>query len=95
MKREGRPHSAPRPRHDDALSLRLVEDVAARVVFLNEALEAGELGLARDIVRDLEEDLAAQVRRRKLSRCPVCGLNDWPGAIEKHVAVIHPERVAA
>ena len=94
MRREGRPHSAPR-RHDDAPTLRLVEDVTARVVYLNEALEAGDLGLARDIVRDLEDELVRQVRQKR-SRCPVCRLDlTWPGLVARHLAIVHPEEKAA
>jgi hypothetical protein len=94
MKREGRPYSAPRRRHDnDARSVRLVEDVAVRVVYLNEALECGDLGLARDIVRDLEDELMRRLPRRR-ARCPVCGLDcDWPGLVVKHMAIVHPEEV--
>ena len=94
MNSEGRRHSAPRPgQHDDAFSVGLVKAVTARVVYLNEALEAGDLGLAHDIVRDLEDELFARARRHR-ARCRVCGLDcGWPGLVEKHVGVVHPEEV--
>jgi hypothetical protein len=94
MNSEGRPYGAPRScHHDDDLSVRLVEDVTARVVRLNDALEDGDLDLARDIVRDLEEELVLRLPRRR-ARCPVCGIDcSWPGLVVKHMAVIHPEEV--
>ena len=92
MTHEGRPHGGPRTRHDIEI-VRLVRDVKARVVYLGEALDAGDFMLARDIARDLEDELAKRSPRTS-ARCPVCGLDcRWPGLVVKHVAIAHPEAV--
>ena len=92
MTHEGRPHGGPRTR-DEMEIVRLVRDVTARVVHLGEALDAGDFELARDIARDLEDELAKGTPRTS-TRCPVCGLDcRWPGLVVKHVAIVHPKAV--
>lgn len=45
--------------------VRLLQDVSARIVYLREALEDGDAGLAYAIAVDLEQDVVAELVRVK------------------------------
>jgi hypothetical protein len=65
-------------------------EVLARVVRLNDALTVGDVGLAAALGHDLAHDLATPVRRR--SACEECDLAfDFPGQLDEHVRVTHPD----
>jgi hypothetical protein len=75
----------------------LLEDVTARIIYLEESIEVGDYGLASDIARDLETDLAVEIARRRYPRrkpptwpCPHCGLV-WrsPGRLADHERIVH------
>ena len=64
----------------------------ASVIRIREAIEDGDLEYAAGLARDLEHDLAP---RRRRHRCPVCALPfEWPGLVQRHVAIVHPEHVS-
>lgn len=61
-------------------------DVAARVEWAIDAGEAGDVGAALDVLRDLLEEL---VPAQLPSKCPECGLPMWPGQLPRHLSVVH------
>lgn len=61
-------------------------EILARVVRGREALEDGDLELARKTLAALEADL----RPRRVV-CPECGLDcRWPGLLDEHLRAVHP-----
>ena len=70
-------------------------DIVARLIWVAEALEAGDIGAAQAVLLDLLDELRPSDQR---PRCPECGLRMWPGELPKHVSVVHlvdPYGVAA
>ena len=62
-------------------------DLRARLIWLSEALEAGDNGTALAIVLDLLDDLADPVPP---ARCPDCGLPfEAPGLVVRHLSIVH------
>jgi hypothetical protein len=59
---------------------------AERLVRLDEALEDGDLELARAIARTMQD---GDPPSAPSGRCIVCGLRLWPGALPKHLSVVH------
>jgi len=58
------------------------------VVRARTALVRGDLSLATDLLADLERAL----RPRKRGVCPECSIDcEWPGRLEEHLRVFHPE----
>ena len=68
-------------------------ELRARLLFLAEAIEAGDYGLALDIARDLLDELGGVVRPS--SSCPECGLEMWPGELPAHRSNVHHVAEAA
>ncbi len=62
-------------------------ELRARLVYLSEALEDGDLETARAIVLDLLDELGGAIRPS--GRCPECGLAMWPGQIPGHRSNVH------
>ena len=74
----------------------LLEDAHARATRLAEAFDVGDFELVALGLPDLAHDLwrAVEFARhgRIVPRCGFCGLMfDWPGQLEQHVRLIHPE----
>jgi predicted ABC-type transport system involved in lysophospholipase L1 biosynthesis ATPase subunit len=62
------------------------------IVAALEAIEAGDIALAVEILLSALEDGARELR----SRCPVCGQAfEWPGLRDAHVLAAHPFEDAA
>ncbi len=61
-------------------------DILARLIHVSEALEDGDVGMARAIVLDLLDELRPV---RPSGSCPECGLRMWPGEVARHVSVVH------
>lgn len=62
-------------------------EILTRVVRVREALEDGDLELARTSLADLEADL-----RPRRAECPECGLDcGWPGLRDDHLRTVHPD----
>ena len=57
-----------------------------------EALEVGDVELARDLLQDLVRQLPAPPGKK---RCPECSFRGWPGEIEAHADREHYWRRAA
>lgn len=61
-------------------------EILTRIVRAREALEDGDLGLARTSLAALEADL-----RPSRAVCPECRLDcRWPGLLDEHVRTVHP-----
>jgi hypothetical protein len=77
------------PLPTDALSS--VDDALARVIRVGEALDDGEVVLARGLLAGLERELSDPLApARKRHRCSTCGLQfDWPGQLDHHVRWVH------
>jgi len=68
-----------------------LSDALARVVRLCEALADDDLAFLRQGLGDLAADLEKAVRQRGCA-CPECGLScEWPGLLDEHLRVSHPE----
>src|SRR5207244_3064302 len=77
---------------------RLLSDIAARVVWIREALEVGAIGAAAAVAADLEHDVTdARARLAEfrsldpapLRTCPRCGASfRWPGELDHHRAFV-------
>jgi hypothetical protein len=68
-----------------------LEEVLARVVWLSEAVEDGLSDVVRRGLDELESDLRKATKRRQ-PVCPHCRTAfDWPGQLEEHLRVHHPE----
>ena len=62
----------------------------SRIIRAREALDDGDTELATQMLTELEADLT----RRRRWTCPVCGCRlrfDFPGQLETHLRVSHPE----
>lgn len=61
-------------------------EILARVVRAREALEDGDVSLARTSLAALEADLCPS-----RAACPECGLDcRWPGLLDEHLRTVHP-----
>lgn len=63
------------------------QGMKARLVFLAETIEDGDLDTALAIVHDLLDELGGPAAGE--TRCRWCPLTDWPGAIQRHEHVVH------
>ena len=62
-------------------------ELRARLIWLSEALEAGDNGTALAVVLDLLDELADPVPP---ARCPDCGLPfEAPGLVARHLSIVH------
>jgi hypothetical protein len=69
--------------------------VLARVIAASEALEVGDVELARTILHDLETDLSACGGVVLRFACRKCGRRfQWPGEREDHERFSHWEQAA-
>ena len=73
-------------------ALALPHDLAARLTFLSECLEDGDVGTGAAIVLDLLDELRPSLARGR-ARCRFCGLTDWGGLIERHERTVHAHEV--
>lgn len=66
-------------------------EVAARVARLREALSDGDMDFLSRGLADLERDVRPAARRG--IACPVCPRSRfrWPGELDAHVRLHHPE----
>ena len=62
------------------------------MVALQEALDVGDIELARHIVDDLMRQLPGPAARRR--RCLDCSFAGWPGELEAHIEREHSWRWA-
>jgi hypothetical protein len=52
----------------------------------------GDLGSLRRGLDDLVADLEPVVHRRRGTVCSECGVRfEWPGQLEEHMRVVHPQ----
>ena len=62
-------------------------DVCGRLIWMSEALEAGDVGTALSVLLDLLDELADPV---PAARCPDCGLPfEAPGLVVRHLSIVH------
>ena len=62
-----------------------LRDAFVRVVVLNEALDCGDIGEAREIASDLERDLAKELGADLHPHRCTCGERfPWPGLLDAH-----------
>ena len=67
-------------------------NIRARLVFLAEAIEAGDYGIALDVARDLDDDYAPRQEPGKV-RCRFCPVTDWGGLVQRHERIVHAEQL--
>jgi hypothetical protein len=74
-----------------SLPLEVLRDLPGYVVRLNEALEDGDIDLAREIARGLEETLTEANYIPPLRfACSNCDLRfAWPGELDDHYRNVH------
>jgi hypothetical protein len=63
----------------------------AQLEALQEALNAGDVELARHLLDDLMRQIPARAGQK---RCPDCSFRGWPGEVEAHVEREHSWRWA-
>jgi hypothetical protein len=72
---------------------RVIQDGAARAVAVVEAIDNGDLDVARDLAGDLAADLA-HYGGRPVAACPYCpAVYRWPGERDAHVERAHPDQL--
>jgi hypothetical protein len=81
-----RPPEAAARRTTRTASILKGADIVARLIWIDEALGAGDVRTAHAVLLDLIADLRPKDVR---AACPECGLRAWPGQLAAHRSNVH------